>query len=95
MPGQSSKLASDRGGNFAIISVLPAVPLVLAVGLAVDATTIASTRSDLQQAIVPAVLAVAREGKDVSSDKADAIARTFLQGQFQTSLHQAQRRQER
>ena len=59
-----------------------AVPLVMAVGLAVDASTIASTKSALQQAVDSAVLAVAREGKDVSDNKAKAIANTFLASNF-------------
>ena len=71
------------------------MPLVLAVGLAIDASTIASTRSNLQHAIDSAVLAVAREGKDVSNDKADAIAGQFLTRQFRSCVHPAQGRQER
>jgi Flp pilus assembly protein TadG len=86
MPCRLSKFASDQRGNFAIISTMLAVPLVMAVGMAIDVTTIASTRSDLQQAIDSAVLAVAREGKDVSTEKADAIARTFLEGNFDPAL---------
>ena len=86
MPCRFSKFASDQGGNFAIVSAMLAVPVVMAVGTAIDLTTIASTRSDLQQAINSAVLAVAREGKDVSKEKADAIARTFLQGNFDPAL---------
>ena len=82
MLSQISAFASDRRGNFAVISSVLAVPLVMAVGLAVDASTIASTKSALQQAVDSAVLAVAREGKDVSDDKANAIASTFLAGNF-------------
>src|SRR3954468_3826097 len=77
-----SEFTSDRGGNFAILSGLLAVPLVLAVGLAIDVSTIASTQSSLQNAIDSAVLAVAREGKDISDDKANSIASTFLTGNF-------------
>jgi Flp pilus assembly protein TadG len=79
---QLSKFASDRSGNFALFSVLLAVPLVMAVGLAIDATTVASTRNNLQQAIDSAVLAVAREGKNVSQEKADEVARAFLDTNF-------------
>ena len=45
MPSQISEFTSDRRGNFAIISGMLAVPLVLAVGLAIDASNIANTKS--------------------------------------------------
>ncbi len=82
MLNQVSAFTSDRRGNFAVIAGVLAVPLVMAVGLAVDASNIASTKSALQQAVDSAVLAVAREGKDVSDDKANAIASTFLASNF-------------
>ena len=82
MLNQISAFASDSRGNFAIISSLLVVPLVMAVGLAVDASNIANTKSALQQAVDSAVLAVAREGKDVSDNKANAIANTFLASNF-------------
>ena len=68
---------------------------MLAVGLALDASTIASTRSTLQQAIDSAVLAVAREGKDVSDEKAAAIAHRFLDTNFNPNYTKLQGRQER
>ena len=82
MAGLVSRFRSDRGGNFAIISALVATPMVLGVGLALDASMIASTQNTLQQAINSAVLAVAREGKDVSDEKAAAIAHRFLDSNF-------------
>jgi Flp pilus assembly protein TadG len=75
--------AFDRRGNFGIISALLAVPLVLAVGVALDFSSISSKKSALQQAIDSAVLAIAREGKDVTDQEATAIARTFLDGNFE------------
>ena len=86
MPTAVSVFTSDRSGNFAILSTMLAVPLVLGIGLAIDVSTIASTKSKLQNAIDSAVLAVAREGKDVSDDKANAIANTFLIGNFDPSF---------
>jgi len=74
--------ASDRGGNFGIIAALLAVPLVLSVGVAIDYSTISSKKADLQNAIDSAVLAIARQGKDVSDDEAAAIARGFLASNF-------------
>jgi len=82
VPSTISEFASDRSGNFAILSSLLAVPIVMAVGLAIDVSTIARTKSTLQNAIDSAVLAVAREGKDISDDKAKSIASTFLAGNF-------------
>jgi Flp pilus assembly protein TadG len=74
--------AFDRGGNFAIISALLALPLVLSVGVAVDFSSISSRKSGLQQAIDSAVLAIAREGKEVSDEEATAIARSFLASNY-------------
>lgn len=75
-------LARERGGNFSIISAVLAVPLVLAVGVALDFSAISNKRSELQQAIDSAVLAIAREGKNVSQERASLIAANFLAGNF-------------
>jgi Flp pilus assembly protein TadG len=82
MRGCLTGFAFDRSGNFGIISALLAVPLVLSVGVALDFSSISSRKSTLQNAIDSAVLAIAREGKDVSDDQAKAIARTFLDSNF-------------
>src|SRR5262245_33262024 len=74
--------ASDRGGNFGIIAALLAVPLVLSVGIAIDFSSISSKKAALQNAIDSAVLAIARQGKDVSDDEAAAIAKGFLASNF-------------
>src|SRR5690606_14071104 len=47
-----------------------------------DVSTITRTKAELQQALDAAVLAVAREGKDISDDEADRIAAQFLGGNF-------------
>lgn len=72
--------AFDRRGNFGIISAVLAVPLVLSVALAIDFTKISSKRSALQQAADSAVMAIAREGKDVSDKDAQLIASKFIDG---------------
>ena len=51
MRGHLAGFASDRGGNFGIIASVLAVPLVLAVGLAIDFSTITSRKNALQQTI--------------------------------------------
>lgn len=68
----------DRGGNFAMLGAILSIPLVMGAGLAVDLATIARYKSELQQAIDAAALAVAREGKDISDEKAQGIADLFL-----------------
>lgn len=80
--GKCFEFAFDRGGNFGIISAVLAVPLVLGVGMAIDFSSISSKRSTLQQATDAAVLAIAREGKDVTDEDASRIAREFLEGNF-------------
>ena len=76
----------DRGGNFAILTSLAAGPLVLGAGMAIDLSTINARQSELQQAIDSAVLAVAREGKDISDNQAREIAKQFLAGNIEAKL---------
>mgnify|MGYP000848169113 FL=1 len=52
----------DRSGNIAIIAALGAIPLVLAIGIAIDYSRTSSAKSDLQEAVDAAVLAGARDG---------------------------------
>lgn len=78
----ASGFAFDRGGNFGIVASVLAVPLVLAAGVALDYSSISTKRSALQQAADAAVLAIAREGKNVSDEDATRIARDFLDGNF-------------
>jgi Flp pilus assembly protein TadG len=82
LAGAYSDFALDRRGNLGIVSAVLAVPLVLAVGMALDFSAISSKRSALQQAADAAVLAIAREGKDVTDEEASKIAREFLDGNF-------------
>jgi Flp pilus assembly protein TadG len=82
MRGCLSGFAIDRGGNFGIISALLAVPLVLTIGVAMDFSSISSRKASLQQSIDSAVLAIAREGKEVTDEEAADIARNFLDTNF-------------
>jgi Flp pilus assembly protein TadG len=82
MARQLDGFRADRRGNFGIVAALLAVPLVLGAGLMVDLSTISRTRAELQQAMDSAALAVAREGKDISDAKAQQIADTFLDQNF-------------
>ncbi len=74
--------AADRDGNFAIMTAVLAVPLLFAAAYMIDVSTITRTKTELQQSLDAAVLAVAREGKDVSDDVANRIAAQFLSGNF-------------
>ena len=76
--GNLSRLARDRRGNFAIISALMTVPLVLGAAVVVDLSTIARTKSELQAALDSAALAIAREGKTISDKDARDIAARFM-----------------
>ena len=76
------RFAANRSGNFAIISSLLAVPLVLSAGVALDVATINRTKSELQQALDAAVLAVAREGKEISDQQAIQIAMNFVENNY-------------
>lgn len=78
----STEFLGDRRGNFAIISSLVVLPLLLSVGMAVDYSTIIRTRSNLQNALDAAVLAAAREGQHVDDAKARRIAEIFVAENF-------------
>lgn len=70
--------ARGRSGNFAILSALLALPLVLSAGLALDFTTLSRTRASLQQAMDSAALSIAREGELLTTAQANLIAADFL-----------------
>ncbi len=74
MRGLAGLLWRDERGNFAIISAMLTVPLVLGAAVVVDLTTISRRQAELQSAIDAAALAVAREGKDISQEQATDIA---------------------
>lgn len=69
-----------RGGNFALITSVLSLPLVMGIGLAIDASSIARNQAALQQAVDSAVLAIASEGKNVTDERAKEIAQRFLAG---------------
>lgn len=76
----------DGSGNFSMMMAVVTVPLMLGAGLAVDASNIARDKAALQQAIDAAVLAIAAEGEDITDERALAIARQYLSGNFKVSL---------
>lgn len=70
----------DRAGNFGMLAALLSLPLLGAVGLAIDYSTMSRTRVELQQAIDAAVLAVAQRGADISKTEARRIAENYMSG---------------
>ena len=67
------RLAEAREGNVAMILALALVPMVLAVGLAIDYSKLIGTRSEVQNALDAATLAGARV---VSSKEDEEVAKT-------------------
>jgi Flp pilus assembly protein TadG len=82
MSSRIRQFVSDRRGNFALISAVLAVPLILVAGVALDVANITRTKTELQNALDAAVLAIAREGKQVDDKQAVAIANTFLENNY-------------
>jgi Flp pilus assembly protein TadG len=76
------RFLTSSSGNFAIAAAVIAVPLVMAAGIMVDLTTISRSQGELQQAMDAAVLAVAREGENVTDKQAEAIVRNFLENNY-------------
>ncbi|UUP16263.1 TadE/TadG family type IV pilus assembly protein [Nitratireductor thuwali] len=70
----------DKAGNFGMLAALLSLPLLGAVGLAIDYSTMSRTRVELQQAIDAAVLAVAQRGADISKSEARRIAENYMSG---------------
>jgi Flp pilus assembly protein TadG len=77
------QLIHDRSGHFAILASILSIPLLLAVGLSIDSVNLSRVKSELQQSIDIAALAVAREGDSITQAKAEEIAARFLQENFQ------------
>ena len=82
----AGRLSGDRKGNFGVMASALAVPLVMAAGAALDLSTINMRHSQLQQALDAAVLAVAREGKDISDAQGRQIAADFVATNYQMQV---------
>ncbi|MBN9036592.1 MAG: TadE/TadG family protein [Rhizobiales bacterium] len=82
MSSRFKQFVSDRRGNFALFSAILAVPLILGAGVALDVANVSRTKSELQNAIDAAVLAIAREGKQVTDKQALEIANSFLKNNY-------------
>lgn len=82
MQPHKTSFAKDTSGNFAMFAAIGMLPLLMAGGIAVDFTALSKTRSQLQQALDTASLAVAREGTEISDARATQIAIDLLSGNF-------------
>lgn len=82
MQQSKTSFAKDRSGNFAMFAAIGMLPLLMAGGIAVDFTALSKTKSQLQQALDTASLAVAREGTEISNARATQIAVDLLTGNF-------------
>ena len=76
------KFVDDRSGSYAILASILSIPLLLAVGLSIDSANLSRVKTEFQQSIDGAALAVAREGDGISQSQAEEIAANFLQGNF-------------
>lgn len=82
MSSRFKQFVSDRGGNFALFSAILAVPLILGAGVALDVANITRTKTQLQNALDAAVLAIAREGKQIGDKQALEIANSFVRNNY-------------
>ncbi len=78
--GLLRSFVEDRAGNFAILAAICSIPLVGAAALGVDYANTSRVRTQLQNALDTAVLAVAQKGVKISDDEANLIARRFMSG---------------
>jgi Flp pilus assembly protein TadG len=79
------RLRDDKDGNFAIMTALLAVPLILSAGLAIDYTAASSDRANMQQVADSASLAGGQVYDGTNSSAAIAVANEFLKG-YSTKL---------
>ncbi len=75
-----SRLWNCKRGNFAITSAVLAPLLLVSAGFAVDYVNLSSAKSELQNSIDAAVIAVSR--KDVADEKRSAVFGQFLSAQL-------------
>lgn len=68
------RFMSDRGGNYALIMVIVSIPLLMAVGLAVDYSRASSARQSLHHALDAGVLAAGSKDGLTDAQARDMIA---------------------
>lgn len=80
------RFRADRRGNFGMMLALTTVPLLAAVGLAVDYTTLTASRSSLQNANDAAVLFAARYRQVNGKMPSNTMVKDFLSANFSGDL---------
>jgi Flp pilus assembly protein TadG len=81
LKSSAAAFVEDRGGNFAIMFAIAAVPVLMSVGIAVDYTRMLNAKSDMQNALDVALISTAKDiaqGKIKPSD-AKAAVQTFFE----------------
>jgi Flp pilus assembly protein TadG len=84
-----TRLLHDRSGNFAIMSAILAPIVIGAAGFAIDLTTLAASRRQLQEASDSAALAAATalaNGKVTTDAQAQQLAKDFIAGQMAANV---------
>lgn len=79
----TKRFVDDRSGNFAMMLALMTIPVIGGLGLAIDYSNASRLKSDFQQALDSASVAIAREGKNLTNDEARDIAIAFLGENFE------------
>lgn len=76
------RFTSDESGVFAIIGAIALIPLMLAVGMAVDIAMAMNMKTRLKQAADTAALVLAREKNEPTLAQAKTMAASMLDGNF-------------
>jgi Flp pilus assembly protein TadG/uncharacterized protein YegL len=87
-----SRLTTDRGGNFAMVTALLIPVLVGSAGVALDFSNMVSQQRQLQDASDSAALAAATalmDGSITTSAQAETLAKEFVAGQMANSMSAA------
>ena len=87
-----SRLTTDRGGNFAMVTALLIPVLVGSAGVALDFSNMVSQQRQLQDASDAAALAAATalmDGSITTSAQAETLAKEFVAGQMANSMSAA------
>lgn len=84
--GRMWRLARDRRGNFGMMLALTSLPLLAAVGLAVDYSSLTSARSSLQNANDAAVLFASRYRQVNGKMPSEGTVKEFLTANFAGDL---------
>ena len=83
-----SRFAASRSGNVAVIFAIACIPLIAAMGVAVDYTRASQTTSSMQDALDAASLALSRDAN--LSTMTNAQIQTFAENYFAANFHNSE-----